>query len=176
MHYPSHILTKARNIKLAIFDVDGVLTNGAICIDENGKELKIFHVHDGLGIKLLRQSGVEVAIISSRISGAVEKRMRNLGIQYVYQGQTNKQHALTELLEKLQLTAEQVAYAGDDLPDLALIKLTGLGISVPNARPAIQAAADWQTQARGGEGAVREICELIMQAQNTIDTIFKQYE
>lgn len=169
------ILAKAAKIKLAIFDVDGVLTNGQLYFHPNGDELKVFHVHDGLGLKLLQQSGVAVAIISSRTSAAVEQRLTALGVQHIYQGQADKRPAFDQLLTKLKLTTEQVAYTGDDLPDLPLLRSAGLGIAVANARPLLLQHAAWQTQASGGQGAVREICELIMQAQGTLANALKEF-
>ena len=165
----SELLKKAARIKLIIFDVDGVLTDGKLYFDSKGREQKVFHVHDGLGIKLLQQSGVKVAIISSRNSTAVKKRMKNLGIEHIYQGQENKSIAFANLTKKLQVSPEQIAYVGDDLPDLPLICKVGLGIAVANAVPLVKQYAYWQTHAKGGEGAVREVCEIIMQAQGMLD-------
>lgn len=163
-----HILAKAANIQLAIFDVDGVMTDGQLHFTENGESLKTFHAHDGQGIKLLQKTGVHVAIITSRKSPIINQRMETLGVTHIYQGQTNKMAAFDDLLNAFKLHPDQVAYTGDDLPDLALIRRAGLGIAVANAIPWIKQHADWQTKATGGNGAVREVCELIMRAQNTL--------
>jgi len=169
------ITEKAEHIKLVIFDVDGVLTDGRLHLGPQGEEHKIFHIHDGLGIKLLQQTGVKVAIITSRQSTAVQQRMLHLGVQYVYQGMTDKRPAFKELTTKLQLADEEVAYVGDDLPDLPLVRCAGLGIAVANAHPLVKQHANWVTQTAGGAGAVREICEFIMQAQGNLETIYQHY-
>jgi 3-deoxy-D-manno-octulosonate 8-phosphate phosphatase (KDO 8-P phosphatase) len=169
-------LTKrAKKIKLVIFDVDGVMTDGRLYFDPQGNELKVFHVHDGLGIKLLQTSGVKVAVITSRQSLVVKQRLTSLGIQYIYQGQHNKYPVFQQLMNDLQLSAAEIAYVGDDLPDLPIIQHVGLGIAVANARDTIKQHAAWQTTLSGGAGAVREVCELIMQAQGTLDTAYKNY-
>jgi 3-deoxy-D-manno-octulosonate 8-phosphate phosphatase (KDO 8-P phosphatase) len=171
----SNILEKAKKIKLAVFDVDGVLTDGHLYFDAQNNELKVFHVQDGLGIKLLQLSGVNTAIITSRQSSITQQRMQSLGVLYIYQGQHNKQLAFNELLIQLELKEEQVAYVGDDLPDLPLIQRAGLGIAVANAHAVIKQHAVWQTTLRGGEGAAREVCELIMQAQGTLEAAYNNY-
>lgn len=165
----------AKNIKLAIFDVDGVLTDGNLLYTDSGIHIKAFHVHDGLGIQLLQKSGVEVAIITSHDSQLITKRMQDLGIRHVYQGIKNKIPAYEELLNTLQLLPEQVSYMGDDLPDLPLIRRSGLGITVPNAVPLVKQYADWITQAYSGKGAVREACERLMQAQGTLPGLLHYY-
>jgi 3-deoxy-D-manno-octulosonate 8-phosphate phosphatase (KDO 8-P phosphatase) len=170
------ILAKASKIKLALFDVDGVLTDGRIYIGNNGEEHKDFHTQDGLGLKLLQKSGVAVGLITSRQSSAVTIRAEQLGIKHIYQGQTEKEPAYEELLNKLHCCDEEVAYVGDDLPDLRLICRAGLGIAVANAVPLICQFADWQTNARGGQGAVREICELIMHAQQTLTAAITSFQ
>jgi 3-deoxy-D-manno-octulosonate 8-phosphate phosphatase (KDO 8-P phosphatase) len=169
------LLQKARQIKLVIFDVDGVLTGGQLYFDAHGEALKIFCVQDGMGMKLLQQSGVKIAIISSRQSAIVAQRMSELGIEHVYQGRHDKRAALAELLAQLSYTLEQVAYVGDDLPDLPLIRRVGLGIAVANARPLLLQQAAWQTTAAGGNGAAREVCELIMAAQGTLEKAHAGY-
>lgn len=173
--FPAPILEKAARVKLAIFDVDGVLADGHIYLDDHGVGLKAFHVHDGIGIKMLQKSGVQIAIISSGDAPNVAKRMSNLGVADVFQGQENKQQAYNELLNKYHLSNDQVSYMGDDLPDIALIQRAGFGISVPNAVPIVREYADWVTQFAGGHGAVREVCELIMHAQNTFETVLQSY-
>ena len=157
---------KAAKIKLLILDVDGVLTDGKIYISDSGIEYKGFYSKDGVGIKLLLKAGVEVAIISGRESVAVNHRMNGLGVKYIYQNQDDKIKAFDELKQDLNLKNEQIAYVGDDLPDLAAMLKSGLGIAVANAADTVKQQADWVTNTCGGMGAVREACELIMQAQN----------
>ncbi|MBB3104687.1 KdsC family phosphatase [Azomonas macrocytogenes] len=169
------LLARGRNIRLAIFDVDGVLTDGKLYFLADGSEFKTFNTLDGQGIKMLIGSGVHTAIISGRKSPVVEQRAQNLGIQHVYQGREDKLDVLKELLVTLNMTPEQVAYLGDDLPDLPAIRRVGLGIAVANANDFVRQHAHGITQARGGEGAAREFCELIMRAQGTLDTARSAY-
>lgn len=169
------IIERAKKIKLLILDVDGVLTDGQLYYDADGNELKAFHVHDGLGIKLLQRSGIAVAIITSRNAPSVAHRMANLGVEHVYQGQSDKLAAYRELLQKLTLAPEQVAYAGDDLIDLPLLKQVGLSIAVANANAAVLTQVHWITSLKGGEGAVREVCELLLKAQNHWQQLLAQY-
>lgn len=169
------LLEKAKKIRLLICDVDGVFTDGLLYLGPQGTEYKPFHIHDGLGIKHLLSTGVEVAIITSRHSEIVENRMRDLGIKHIYQNQQKKLPAFHDLLKKLQLTPEAVAYVGDDLPDVPLLLRAGLAITVPNADAFVKGHVHWQTTAAGGHGAIREICELIMQAQGTLAAIYSHY-
>ena len=165
----------ARNIRLVILDVDGVLTDGSIILGKDNQELKIFNCRDGQGIHMLRDCGIDVAIITKRLSEAVEKRAKELHIEYVYQGQDNKRLAFDELLEKLHYRSEQVAYIGDDLLDLPLIKRAGLGATVADAPSIIRQHADWISQYPGGRGAVREFADLLLQAQNKYDDYVRDY-
>lgn len=170
------ILNRAKLIKLLICDIDGVFTNGQLYIDNNGEELfKPFHIHDGLGVKLLMKSGVDVAIITAKTSKIVTHRMQALGITHLYQGYEDKIVPFEELARHLELSYEQIAYLGDDLPDLPVIRRCGLGIAVANATPFVKKYAHWCTQASGGQGAVRETCELIMQAQDTMAMLYERY-
>lgn len=171
----NEILEKAAKIKLLISDVDGVLTNGELIFDSHGKELKAFHAHDGLGIHMLQKSGIEFAIITKRTSEALTHRAKNLKLEYVYQGQEDKKVAYHELLKKLNVTDEQVAYIGDDLTDLALIKHVGLGATVADAPAIMHEHADWVSQRVGGRGAVRELTDLILTAQNKLTDLHKQF-
>ncbi len=171
----NEILLKAKAIKLVISDVDGVLTNGQLIFDSHGKELKAFHAHDGLGIHMLQKSGVEFAIITKRTSEALTHRAENLKLQYVYQGQDDKTLAYKKLLTDLQVTHEQVAYMGDDLTDLALIKQVGLGTTVADAPAIMHQHADWVSQHPGGRGAMRELAELILVAQDKLAAIQQSY-
>lgn len=169
------IIAKAKNIRLAIFDVDGVLTDGKLFYSQNGIEYKAFNVLDGQGIKFLKKSGVGIGIITACTSPLTTKRMKDLGIEHLYQGNLEKIPAYEDLKTKLNLTDEQIAYTGDDLPDLPLIKKAGLGITVANAPKIMRAHAAWTTHAKGGEGAAREVCELIMEAQGTYQAIINSY-
>lgn len=163
------VLEKAAHIKLVVFDVDGVLTDGGLFFGDDGQEYKAFYSRDGLGMKLLQQTGVEIAVITARNSRVVEHRMRNLGIKNVYQGKLEKLDAFHDLLGKLQINAKQTAYAGDDVVDLPVMKEAGLAIAVQDAHPFVKQHAHWITQHAGGRGAARDVCELIMQAQGTLD-------
>ncbi|HXD37803.1 MAG TPA: HAD hydrolase family protein [Rhodanobacter sp.] len=166
---PPDILARAAKIRLAVFDVDGTLTDGRLWYGEDGRETKVFHVHDGLGLKRLQAHGVQVALITARISHPVALRAEELGIAHVYQGQGDKAACLRELLDALHLQAGQAAYTGDDLPDLAPMRMVGMAVAVADAHPWIVEAAHWQTRQRGGEGAAREVCDLILHAQGKSD-------
>ncbi len=161
---PPDVLARAAKIRVAAFDVDGTLTDGRLWYGEDGRETKVFHVHDGLGLKRLLANGVQVAIITARISHPVALRAEELGIVHVYQGQGDKRACLEDLLEALGLTPEQAAFVGDDLPDLPPMDIAGLAVAVANAHPWVAEAAHWQTRLRGGMGAVREACDLILHA------------
>lgn len=169
------LIEKAKSIKCLICDLDGVLTDGILFISDANTEYKAFHVHDGMGLVLLRLSGITIGVITTSNSPIVERRIRDLGIQYVYQNQFNKIAAYEDLLQKCQLHDHEVAYIGDDLPDLALIQRCGLGVTVPNAIDKVREHADWITTKPAGAGAVRELCELIMHAQNTYQQAFDRY-
>jgi 3-deoxy-D-manno-octulosonate 8-phosphate phosphatase (KDO 8-P phosphatase) len=162
---------RAAKIRLAIFDVDGVLTDGRLFFDAQGGEHKGFHVRDGLGIKLLRRSGVEVAVISGRSSPEVAARMASLGVAHVFQGREDKREAFDSLLQALKLEPWQAAHVGDDLPDLPLMRRAGLAVAVADANPAILPFAHWQTTQPGGAGAAREVCDLIMDAQGSLQRL-----
>ena len=166
---------KAKKIKLLILDVDGVLTDGKLFFDKEGNEYKSFHARDGHGIKLIRQTGVEVAVISGRKSNSVALRMKNLGIEHVYQGYENKQTAFNEILEKIGIMPEQAAHVGDDLLDLPIMIRVGLAVAVADANFAVKQRADWCTTLPGGYGAVREVCDFIMQAQGCYDEVVNAY-
>jgi 3-deoxy-D-manno-octulosonate 8-phosphate phosphatase (KDO 8-P phosphatase) len=169
------IVEKAKLIKLLILDVDGVLTDGRLFFDHQGNEYKSFHARDGHGIKLLRQTGVDVAIISGRASASVALRMKMLGIEHVYQGHENKRAAFNDVLEKMNIAPRQAAYVGDDLLDLPIMTRVGLSIAVNDANFAVKQRADWCTMLPGGQGAVREVCDLIMQAQGHFDDVVNAY-
>ncbi|MBP6381180.1 MAG: HAD hydrolase family protein [Pseudomonadales bacterium] len=156
----------ARRIRLLALDVDGVLTDGRIHYSGEGEEMKSFSILDGLGIKLVRHCGIQVAIITARRSGAVERRARELGIDHCVQGREDKLEALRELLAGTGLTLAETAYMGDDLPDLRAIMAAGLGMTVANASSEVACRAAWQSSARGGDGAVREACEMLLRARD----------
>ena len=161
------IYERARLVRVAIFDVDGVLTDGALYYADAGGEMKAFSVHDGHGIRMLRDAGVAAAIISSRASGALAARARNLGIELLYQGAADKLVAFDELLGRCGVGAGACAYVGDDLVDAPVMQRCGLAVAVPDAPAPVRQLAHYVTRARGGRGAVREICEIILRAQNT---------
>ena len=167
--------SKARAIKLVAFDIDGIMTDGRLYFSRLGDEIKAFNVKDGLGLKLLRDSGVEVAIITGRTSELVNRRARDLKIDKLIQGREDKKAALQELMAQENLSAEQVAYMGDDLPDLGAIRAAGLGVTVADAMPVIKQYADVITAAKGGDGAVREFCDWLMQTQGTLQGVLEPY-
>ncbi len=162
------ILTRTKNIRLVIFDVDGVLTDGSIIISDDGQETKAFHSRDGHGMKLLQYTGVEIGIITGRTSKVVEHRMNSLGVNHVFQGQQVKLPAFESLITQLDLTADQCAYVGDDIVDLAIMSRVGLAIAVQDAHSVVKKHAHWITPSAGGKGAAREVCELIMEGQGTL--------
>ena len=170
-----YITEAARKIRLLLLDVDGVLTDGRLYYSEDGSEAKAFHIHDGLGIKLLQRNGIEVGIITGRSSQLLARRAAELGIDLVVQGREDKLTALNELLLQRDCQLEEIAYAGDDLPDLAAIRAVGLGIAVANANRHVAEHAKWQTAAAGGSGAVREIAELILAAQDKLQSTVADY-
>lgn len=166
---------RARAIRLLLLDVDGVLSDGGIVYDSEGRELKRFHIHDGLGIKLLQQHGIQVGIITGRVSPMVERRAKELGIELLIQGREDKASAMREAMAQLSLTLNAVAYMGDDLPDLAAIAQAGLGIAPANAVNIVRQHADFVTTASGGHGAVREAAEFILAAQGQLDALHARY-
>jgi len=169
------ILKKAAKIKLLVFDVDGVLTDGSLIVGDDGQEYKSFFSKDGLGIKMLQQTGVKVAVITARTSNVVLHRMQGLGIEHIYQGRLEKLPAFEEVITELKLTPEQAAYVGDDVIDLPVLTRAGLAITVQDAHPFVIKHVHWQTPHNGGRGAARDVCELIMRAQNTLDAQFNKY-
>jgi len=169
------IYDRAKKIRVAIFDVDGVLTDGALYYADSGGEMKAFSVHDGHGMRMLRESGLALAIISSRSSHAVEARARNLGIELLFQGAADKLAAFSELLGRCGAGAEACAYVGDDLVDLPVMKRCGLAVAVPDAPALVRRQAQYITRARGGHGAVREFCEIILHAQGSLTARLADY-
>jgi len=167
---PADIRERAARVKLAVFDVDGVLTDGKLCFTADGHEIKAFNVLDGLGFKRLLANGIEVAVITARLSHVVTERMAALGVAHVYQDQQDKRACLDELLHALKLDANDVAYTGDDLPDLAAMQKVGLAIAVANAHPWVRERAHWRTRLTGGSGAAREVCDLLLGAQGRAES------
>jgi 3-deoxy-D-manno-octulosonate 8-phosphate phosphatase (KDO 8-P phosphatase) len=163
------VYLKAKAVRLAIFDVDGVLTDGGLHYSDSGEETKVFDVRDGLGMRMLRESGVALAIITSRSSRCVERRAADLGIEYLFQGVHDKVEAFQGLVFDLGLEPIACAYMGDDWVDLPVLTRCGLALTVPEAPAVVRERVHYVTRAGGGRGAAREACELIMQAQGTFD-------
>ncbi len=174
-HQLSAALERAKKIKLMILDVDGVLTDGGLRYGAEGELIKTFNALDGHGIKLLQEYGVQVGIISARNSAIVARRAADLGIQQVKQGIHDKRLAFEELVQELKLSAEQCGFMGDDVIDLPVITRVGFAASVPNGHPEVQARAHYVAQARGGHGAVREVCDFILRAQNNYEAALASY-
>ena len=179
-HLPVQVLQAAAMVKLLLLDVDGVLTDGRIYYSESGHEMKAFNIQDGLGIKLLQQNGIEVGIITGRSSQLLQRRAAELGITRVTQGREDKLTALKEVVAELKAAGEtfephEIAYMGDDLPDLSAIRYVGLGTTVANGSHSLVQHAKWQASRRGGEGAVRELAELILHAQGKLEQSSKPF-
>lgn len=162
-------------VRLIAFDVDGILTDGGLYLTDAGDELKRFNSLDGHGLKMLKNSGVELAIITGRTSRCVELRAKNLGINRLYQGVEDKWGAMQALLGELNLQPESAAYMGDDVVDLPVMRRVGLAVTVPNSPQLVRDHAHYLTRRDGGHGAVRETCELIMSAQGTLDKQLAPY-
>ncbi len=165
---------KCKNIRLILLDVDGVLTNGDIIYDDNGNEIKVFNVKDGLGIRLLMKAGIHVGIVTGRSSEALRHRCRNLGITLIYDGVRDKGALLDEIVEATGVHPEQIAFMGDDLPDLPIMRKAGLSITVADAHQSVIEKADMVTCACGGKGAVREVCEKILKSQGKWEKLLEQ--
>jgi len=169
------ITSRAQNIKLVIFDVDGVLTDGSLFLGDDGQEYKAFNSQDGHGMVMLQQQGIKIGIITGRSSEVVKKRMKSLGIEHVYQGKREKLPAYEELKAELGLEDHQIAYVGDDVVDLPVMTRVGLAIAVNNAHAFTCQHAHWTTSANGGQGAAREVCEMIMAAQGKLQSALEHY-
>ena len=167
---PRDVFAAAAKIRVLVGDVDGVLSDGRIYLGNHGEELKNFHTKDGFGLKASRDIGIEVAVITGRSSRILEDRMRSLGIEHVYQGQGDKLPAFQDLLDKLMLSADQAAYIGDDVIDIPVINACALGVAVADAHPLVRRAARLTTTLKGGEGAVREVCDLLLQANGKLES------
>jgi 3-deoxy-D-manno-octulosonate 8-phosphate phosphatase (KDO 8-P phosphatase) len=163
------VLARAKQIKVVIFDVDGVMTDGGLMIGDDGQEYKTFNSQDGLGMKLLRQSGIQMAIITGRSSKVVTQRAESTGVAHFYQGVEDKLVAFNDLVKKMNIKPEEAAFMGDDIVDVPPMIRCGLAITVPGSPESVKQRAHYVTQKHAGHGAVREVCEMIMQAQGTLE-------
>lgn len=166
------LLSRAARIRLACFDVDGTLTDGRIHFDAEGGETKSFHVHDGMGLSLLRKAGIRVALVTARASAAVERRAKELQIE-AHCAVADKLALVERLRADMGIGMDEVAFMGDDLPDLAVMRSVGLAVAPGNAHPWTARDAHWQTIAHGGDGAARELCDLLLGAQGLVDGLLK---
>ncbi len=171
-----NVIQAAKKIKLLLLDVDGVLTDGRLYYGNSGEEMKAFNIQDGLGIKLLQKGGVQVGIITGRVSALLQRRADELTISPVVQGREDKLTALNELLQTMDIAMDEIAFMGDDLPDLAVIRRVGLGITPANGSATLAKQAGWQTKKCGGDGAVREVAEMILEAQGKLDLLLADYQ
>lgn len=172
---PHSVLEQAKPVKLVLFDVDGVLTDGHLFIGDDGQEYKAFNSKDGHGMKMLIRSGVEIGIITGRTSRVVEHRVADLGIRHVFQGCADKLPVYEQLLKDQGLAPGQTAFVGDDVVDLPIMLRSGLALSVNDAHPLARHYAHWTTPLGGGQGAARQICEMIMFAQGHYNDAMQQY-
>ncbi len=169
------VLERAARIRLLAFDVDGVLTDGRLYLADDGQEYKAFCSRDGHGMKALQSTGVRIAIITGRTSQVVARRMKDLGVVHVYQGCLSKHLALATLLEETGCSAAETAFVGDDVPDLPVLRRVGFAVAVRNADPIVKRHCHWETPHRGGRGAARDVCDLIMDAQGTLQGVLRAY-
>lgn len=169
------VLQRAARIRLLVLDVDGVLTDGAVYMGAEGELLKAFHIHDGKGISMLHEAGIKVALLTARSSEALIRRAEELRIRHVLQGRNPKWPALQDLLDTLAISPPEVAYVGDDLVDLPVLRRVGLAVAVANAHPWVATHCHWLTRRAGGQGAIREVCELILAAQDRLTPMFEHY-
>ncbi|WP_417579443.1 KdsC family phosphatase [Nitrincola sp.] len=166
---------RLQSIRLAVFDVDGILTDGSLYFLPDGQEVKAFNTLDGLGIKLLQKAGIKTAIITGRSSSQVSMRAKALGVDWLIQGREDKLTALEEIWLESGDSATTTAYIGDDLPDLAAIITVAFGVSVPNGHPVVCQEADWCTSRQGGHGAAREFCEVLLSAQGKLTGLIEEF-
>ena len=169
------LIARAHRIRLALFDVDGVLTDGTLYLNERGEEMKAFNILDGLGLKMLSASGIATALLTGRKSKVVALRAREIGISHVLQGAGDKLETYHRLLRKLDLAEEQTSFMGDDLPDLPVLRRCGLAFSVPNAPEIVRSHVHYVTRMPGGQGAAREACEFLMRAKGTLENQIRAY-
>jgi 3-deoxy-D-manno-octulosonate 8-phosphate phosphatase (KDO 8-P phosphatase) len=170
------ITGKLKRIKLLMLDVDGVMTDGGIIMDNEGRELKKFNVRDGHGIKVLQRYGIKIAIITGRKSKVVEYRAKDLEIKDVYQKVFNKKEVFEKILKKYKLAANETAFLGDDIIDIPVLRRVGFSAAVADAVDVVKKSVDYITKNKGGNGAVREVCEMILQAQGKWEEVAAKYE
>jgi 3-deoxy-D-manno-octulosonate 8-phosphate phosphatase (KDO 8-P phosphatase) len=175
-HYPPELLARAARIRLACFDVDGTLTDGGLTYDSDGRESKTFHVQDGLGLRLLEDNGIAVALITARPSSAVLARGRDLRLSHVHTAVADKAACVRALCAQLGIEPSQAAHMGDDLHDLPAMALVGLAVAPANAHPWLATHVHWQTRARGGQGAGRELCDLVLEAQGLRAAVMDRFK
>lgn len=168
----SNLIFKLSKVKLLVCDVDGIFSDGCIYMGNDGEELKAFNTLDGYGLKSMLKTGIHVAIITGRQSKIVENRMSSLGVSLIIQGEEDKQLALQRLKAHFKFKKEHVVAMGDDVPDLGMFAESSLGVCVPNGHPMVKKQAEYVTRTRGGQGAVREICDLILYANNNLNKIY----
>jgi 3-deoxy-D-manno-octulosonate 8-phosphate phosphatase (KDO 8-P phosphatase) len=166
---------RAAKIRLAAFDVDGTLTDGKLLLGGGGREMKNFHVADGLGLRMLEKYGIAVALVTARQSRVVLLRARELGLQHVFVGVQDKLACLDAIGTRLGIPREEAAFMGDDLPDLRALEMVGLSVAPANAHPWVRERVHWRTRLEGGNGAARELCDLILAARGHADAILKHY-
>jgi 3-deoxy-D-manno-octulosonate 8-phosphate phosphatase (KDO 8-P phosphatase) len=169
------VLERAAGVRLAIFDVDGVLTDGSLFMGDGGEEYKAFNSRDGHGMKMLVNNGVDTAIITGRTSNVVKHRGRDIQVKHLYQGAAEKLPVFERLIADLGITPQQTAFVGDDIVDLPIMLRVGLSVAVADAHPLVKEHAHWVTPSRGGRGAAREFCEMMMYAQGTYADEMKKY-
>lgn len=169
------LLEQARHVHALVLDVDGILSDGFVTLTNTGDELKSFDIRDGLGMKLVQQAGIKVIIITGRKSQIVEKRMTDLGVDLIFQGREDKGVALREACAQLHLLPEDCLYMGDDWPDLSAFAIAGMKVTVPNGHVEVRRRADLVTQAYGGRGAVREICDMLLSAKGAYQELLEKY-
>ena len=169
------LLQQARHVEALVLDVDGILSDGFVTLTNSGDEIKSFDIRDGLGMKLVQQAGVKVIIITGRKSHIVEKRMSDLCVDLIFQGREDKGIALREACAQLNIAPEDCLYMGDDWPDLSAFAIVGLKVTVPNGHVEVRRRADLVTQAMGGRGAVREICDMILSAKGVYNSLLEKY-
>jgi len=168
-------LAKAEPVVLLLLDVDGVLTDGTITYTQAGDEIKSFHTHDGLGLRLVQQAGVEVGLITARSSEVINRRARDLAVSLIFQGVKNKREVYDRIVAERQLEPARIAYMGDDWLDLPLLTRVGFSVSVPGAVREVRSLVDYVTRKEGGRGAVREVCELIIEAKGQTSSLLAPY-
>lgn len=166
---------RAKKIKVLVLDVDGIMTNGGLGLSDDGQEFKIFHSHDGLGLKLIRNTGIRIGLITGRDSQVVVKRAENIKATHVYQGVDDKLEVFYTLLKEMGVSAEECVFMGDDVIDIPPMRRCGLGVTVPHAMPLVKEYAHYITSKEAGHGAIREVCELIMKAQGTFDAQMSKF-